>query len=121
MGLTILMSLQASWVYHVHAYRASSLLHLQTSVAIVMTCALAQLDVFVCREIWFDLACRDQGVHRLLAIRTLRSCRVGTRSGTAASGLNRLHSSWAMSRWLYLMARNTCFVVWLCTELHVHV
>ena len=48
MGLTILMSRDNS-VYHLHAHRASFLLHLQISVATVMKCALAQLDVFVCR------------------------------------------------------------------------
>jgi len=45
MGLTILMSLQS--VYHLHAHRASSLLHFQTPVAIFMKCA--QLDAFLCR------------------------------------------------------------------------
>ena len=55
MGLTILMSRDNS-VYHLHAHRASFLLHLQISVATVMICALAQLDVFLCRRILFDLA-----------------------------------------------------------------
>ena len=38
-----------SSVYNWHAHRALSLLHLPTSVAVVMQCALAQLDVVECR------------------------------------------------------------------------
>ena len=53
------MSTVYSSVHHLHAHRASSLLHLQRFVAIVMKCALAQLDVFVCCGILFDLAGRD--------------------------------------------------------------
>ncbi len=38
-----------SSVNHVHAHRASSLLHLPKSAVVVKQCALAQLDVVWCR------------------------------------------------------------------------
>ena len=87
-------------------------------------CALAQLGVFVCRSVLFNLAGGDLAyIYRLVANWKLRPGRIGISSGAAARVLTRLHSLWALSRWLHLRSRNPyrCFAVLLCMDFHVHI
>ncbi len=116
MGLSILMSLQSSPVYHVHAHRASSLLLLQTYFAIFMKSSLAQLDVFVL----FDLLVVIRAYvgfwqHGRAVLPGRHQVRYSSkRIGSSAFTLGNLSLATPHVPELILC-------VWLCADFHVHV